>query len=227
MTHQERIVIGYLGEIGKAIFKIFDATEGIDKDDLANFPENDNRIVHICIPYSVNFTAIVKDYIKQLKPTLTIIHSTCPPGSTRTIYRSLNEEFPIVHCPINGKHPNMEPDIRKYTLFVGAIKEDHGQMACAYIEWYNIDTYLCETPEITEISKIASTELIRVNIEFYQQMKEKIHKKNLNWAEFISFMQNIMDKGTVYKRVYQRAGKIDSPLSRKHCISENKKMNNP
>ena len=225
MTSQQRIVIGHLGEIGRAIYKIFDADKGIDENEISDFPEdNDNIILHICIPYNMNFTTIVIDYIKDLKPILTIIHTTCKPGTTQMIYQSLNKKFPIVHCPINGKHPNMEPDIRKYTMFVGAIKEEHGQMACEYIEWYNINTYLCESPEITEISKIASTELLRVNIEFYQQMKKKIQQKNLNWAEFIAFMENIMDKGTVYKRVYQRAGRIDTPLSRKHCISENKKI---
>ena len=225
----EKIVIGNLGEIGSAIYKIFDAAFGYDKHTKGAVIEgNKDKIVHVCIPYNKDFVSIVKEYIIKLQPVLTIIHTTCPVGTTRSIYDSLynsrDGEYPIVHCPINGKHPNMEPDIRRYTMFVGAIKEKHGQIACEYIEWHNIDTYLCETPEITEVSKLASTELIRVNIEFYQKMKKGIKDDHLNWAEFVAFMQNIMDKGIVYKRIYQRAGKIDGSLSGKHCISENEKL---
>ncbi|RLF46359.1 MAG: hypothetical protein DRN29_05210 [Thermoplasmata archaeon] len=239
MKERKKIVIGHLGEVGRAIAVIFKADYGIDKnrfDELMQgipLSEMDKSwqefewdkyecVVHICIPFMKNYVGIVVDYMKKIKPVLTLIHTTCKVGTTRKIYEAT--DMPVVHCPINGRHPNMVKDIMTYKMFVGAIIEEHGQRACEYIEWHGLNTYLCETPEITELSKIASTELIRVNIEFYQKMKRKIRRLGLNWAEYIAFMQEIVEKGKTYNRVYQRAGKIDTKFSGKHCISKNKKL---
>ena len=235
MKNIERIVLGYKGEIGSAIADIFKANICIDLNDYVingkKF-ENDvlnkidwnkkTSILHVTIPFTDNFINIVSDWMLRLKPMITIIHTTSKPGATREIFKQTN--LPTVHCPINGRHPNMKSDIQKYDMFVGAIEETTGQKACEYIEFFGLDTYLCQTPEITELSKIASTDLMRVNIEFYQQMKKKINEMGINWAEYIAFMKNIMEKGDKLCRIYQRAGEIDTPLSGKHCISVNKDL---
>ena len=239
-----KLVVGCLGNVGTAVKYIFKA-DGIDIKDnfytlycedieltqkqlediyayyqLREKKDKPDIVMHICIPFSDKYFDIVSEYINLFSPMLVLNHTSCPVGTTRKLFELT--EAPIVHCPINGRHPNMVDDIRKYRMFVGAIVEETGQRACEYIEWHGLDTYLCSSPEITEISKLASTELIRVNIEFYQKTKQKIKKRNLNWAEFIAFMQELMDKGNVYKRVYQRAGKIDTSFSKKHCIMSNK-----
>jgi len=232
---QKKIVLGYKGEIGNAIKKIFKSNIGIDinKCEINNIEYDLNEsnkikwnnyecILHITIPFTDNYIDIVEKQIKKINPKLTLIHTTCASGTTRKLFEKT--KLPIVHVPINGKHPDVIDDIKNYTLFVGSIKESHGQMACEYIEWHGLKTYLCESPEITELSKIASTELIRVNIEFYQQMKEKIKEKNLNWAEFIAFMEKILVDNPKYKVVYQRAGEIDTSFSKKHCIKNNEKI---
>jgi len=242
-----KLVVGCLGNVGTAIKYIFKAsgidfrngfytlyhTDGFEttqkelvdiRDCLYGLVEKNARpiIMHICLPFSENYFSIVDDYINLFSPMLVLNHTSCPVGTTRKLFELT--ETPIVHCPINGRHPNMVDDIRKYKMFVGALDEETGQRACEYIEWHGLDTYLCSSPEITELSKLASTELIRVNIEFYQRTKKRIKDLGLNWAEFIAFMQELMDKGNVYKRVYQRAGKIDTPFSKKHCIMSNKEL---
>lgn len=229
MGGEVRIVIGCKGEIGIAISKIFNSKYGIDTsynyDDTVYQLAGFTKIVHICIPYVKDYVDVVIRYINKLTPDLVLIHTTCKIGTTRQIGEITNK--PVVHCPVNGKHPQMIDEIKRYGFFVGAIQTKHGQMACEYIERYGIDTYLCETPEITELSKIASTELLRKIIEFYQDYKQYVREKELNWAEFIAFFDNLYRKaedGKWIYRVFQRAGRIDTPMSRKHCISKNKEL---
>ena len=226
MSNEKRIVVGYKGVIGSAIAEIFDMNYGVELDKF-NVPENKSGfyIVHICLPFSERFVDVVVDYINKFDADLVLIHTSCKPGSTRLIYEQTH--IPVVHCPINGRHPVIKPDIFRYGIFVGALDEEHGQMACDYIERYNIDTYLCESPEITEIAKLASTELLRKVINFYQEYKQRVKSEDLNWAEFVAFFDNIhhkAGKGKWLDRVFQRAGSIDTSLSGKHCISRNEKV---
>jgi len=224
MKDEERIVIGYKGEIGTAIGSIFEMTYGVEVG--TKLPEKTGfRIVHVCIPFVDNYVDVVSEYINTLSPDFTIIHTTCKVGTTREIYERTKK--PVVHCPVNGRHPIMKPDILRYGLFVGAIDESVGQMVCEYIERFNLQTYLCETPEITELSKIASTELIRTVVGFYQGYKKQVRSNGLNWAEFVAFFENIQRNakdGMWVDRVFQRAGEVDAAISGKHCLSTNKEL---
>ena len=91
MINEERIVIGYKGLVGKTIYKIFDAHMGIDIDDeQGKLQENEYRILHVCIPFTKQFVDIVTEYIRWLNSDLTLVHTTCPPGTTREIYETIN-----------------------------------------------------------------------------------------------------------------------------------------
>jgi len=238
MSLREKVIVGYKGEIGSALVSILKAEYGIEKeggrwlkrtvkyrplkDHFLKYQEDPlymipkGLIVHICIPYSKQFEEIVMNYIDKLEPKIVIIHTSCAPGTTKKI----NEQtkVPVVHVPINGRHPNMESDIRKYVMFVGCDSEEDGQFVCDYLNYYGIDTYLCSSPTLTEIAKLSSTEFLRVQIKFFQRMKTVCKEFNVNWAEFIEFFKAINYK------TFQRAGKIDTPVSGKHCLNNNHKI---
>ena len=71
------------GEIGKAIAKFYENPKIRDlvRDDGLQGVE----ILHICIPWSEKFVEIVRNVIDEVKPNVTIIHSTVAPGTTKEI----------------------------------------------------------------------------------------------------------------------------------------------
>src|SRR3989344_5362217 len=98
MVIKEKVgIIGY-GEIGKAISKFYKKPliKDLNRDDGLKSVE----ILHICIPWSDNFVEIVKKEIREIKPKLTIIHSTVSVGATKKIGGR------TVHSPVRGVHPN-------------------------------------------------------------------------------------------------------------------------
>jgi hypothetical protein len=237
---EERIVIGYRGEIGSAITKIFNATKGIGVSDMylpalvispsgehINEKEKaDRTIMHICIPYIKDFTKTVIHYVDKYTPDIVIIHTTCAIGTTREINNLLgNSTTIVVHASVNCRHPNTEADIRKYDMFVGAMSEIAGNEACDYIERFGIVTYLCDTPESSEFNKIAGTEYCKTMVEFFGYLKKLADDDNkLNWKECIAYFENLMNKSDGWKRVYRRGNRIDTPISGKHCLNTNHKL---
>lgn len=226
---EKRIVVGYKGEIGQAIFNIFNATFGLDVDNI-RYPEHspngkvDRTIMHICIPYTSSFIRTVLDYENKHKPDIIIIHTTCKIGTTRKINSVLRNTI-VVHASVNCRHPNTEADIRKYDMFVGALNEVDGDNACDYIERFGIITYLCDTPESSEFNKIAGTEYCKTIVEFFANLKELVdNDDNLNWKESIAYFENLMNKSDGWKRVYRRGNRIDTPISGKHCLNSNNKL---
>lgn len=225
---EKRIVIGYKGEIGRAISNIFEATDGEDKDDIYIGPKNGKitrTIMHICIPYNIYFICHVLEYIEKHDPDMVLIHSTVPVGVTRKLWKSypLGALRPaIAHCPVNCRHPNTKKDIMKYDMFVGSMHPDLTDDVCDYIERFGIITYPCDTPESTEFCKIMSTEFCREMVQFYSMM-QKITEKNshLNWKECIAYFENIAKKSNVWNRVYRRRDRIDTQISGKHCLNSN------
>jgi hypothetical protein len=229
---EKRIVIGHEGEIGRAIFNIFNATIGIDNDIYlparkSEGEKADRTIMHICIPYSPRFLRTVVDYGNTYKPNIIIIHTTCAIGTTRKIDRAIKNlsRCIVVHASVNCRHPNTEADIRKYDMFVGALNDDEGNIACDYIERFGIITYLCDTPESSEFNKIAGTEYCKTIVEFFGVLKELAdNDKNLNWKECIAYFENLMSKSNGWKRVYRRGNRIDTPISGKHCLNSNNQL---
>jgi len=187
-------------------------------------------IIHVCIPYSDEFEKIVLDYCDQLEPKMVLIHTSCPPGTTFKLWAKImnldyaikkySEKMDVIivaHCPINGQHPQMEKDIRRYTMFVGAVGIQ-GAEVCEYLGYYGINTYLCDGAWSTEYAKLISTEFLRTQIKFFQKMKEYCKGHPSIWAETIEFFK------AINYPTFQRAGPIDTPMSGKHCLETNHKV---
>lgn len=205
-------VIG-LGEIGKPLFKIlsevYPRTIAIDIDSPKYIKEID--IMNICIPYSDDFIKIVQDYISEYNPSLVIIHSTVPIGTTDKISDK------AVHSPILGKHGNMEMSIRKFDKWVGG-KEAH--KAAAYLDGVGISCIVVDKAEETEALKLICLAKYGMSIAFAEYQRRIAETYDFPYVDIIKWDANYnrnVDPNLKRPIIYPiTSGKIGG-----HCIIPN------
>ena len=159
------IVCGY-GEIGQAIgslisglkmsiysrgrfhtLQVHDPEKGMK---LSPTNQYNCYVLHICFPYAgPEFIHHVKEYMEVFEPTITIIHSTVPVGTTRKIGGA------VVHSPCHGLHPNLAEGIKRFPKQIGYLKVADGAEASAVMTSLGVDyVQLCEAEE-SEFTKLA------------------------------------------------------------------------
>ena len=229
---EERVVIGCKGVIGHAIYRLFDAHIGIDKGVENPVLNNEKyRIVHICIPYSDNFESSVLAYIDQLDPSITIIHSTTPPGTTRRIH--VKSKHGVVHVPFLGHHTDgkyspvsMLSDPFLYIMSVGCCDNKTGSLVCDYVNRFGFSSEL-QTAETTEFAKIMQTNLVLSVIRDWAKHHEKAKENDLVcWNGVVNIIKDIaMHEPYGYlNRAFQHVDEIDSEISGKHCLTNNEEL---
>lgn len=230
---EQRIVVGYKGLIGQAVYKIFDADVGIDIVDKRTgfIHKNRFRIMHVCIPFIENYIDVVSDYIEGYQPKLTIIHTTCKVGSTRQLNEKTKQ--PVVHIPIYGHHTNssyspvsMVKDMFRYVMSVGAINIETGNLACDYVGRFGFKAEL-QTPETTEFAKIMSTNLQLDVIKSWEKHHKKVREyKDVDWNGVVNIIKDVAENEPYgyLNRTYQRLAPVDTKISGKHCLTENKDL---
>ncbi len=142
------LIIGR-GEVGNSLAEVLSPHYETHIRDVDPLPLEGIEVLNICIPYSKNFVKIVKGYIKEYKPKLTIIHSTVPPGTTR--------KLKAVHSPIHGRHPNLADGIRTFIKYVGGVSLPDTLKARTYLQNAGINAMIVPDPETSELSKIYCT----------------------------------------------------------------------
>ena len=112
-NRQTHVVVGY-GEVGKAIGRVLE--DGGADPVAIHDPRLDHfclpargEVVHICFPYDDSFVTRVKALTNA--SNLVIVHSTVLPGTC--------DKFGWVHSPVNGKHPNLYGDIKRFVKWFG------------------------------------------------------------------------------------------------------------
>ena len=209
------LICGY-GEVGKGVHEAFKKYHQFDTYDLKNksMLNGPYDILIITFPYFDEFVEEVGMYQLIAAPKVTLIFSTVPIGTTRQINNA-------VHCPIEGKHPNLGDSIRKFTRFVGY----NNDTALRYAEQF---FYEADIPKIfpvfnsdcTELMKLQSTTNYGINIEYARFVKRLCDKCNVPY-EFVKIYNseyNDLYEGTGYKRYILEPpqGKIGG-----HCILQN------
>ena len=152
MTH---LILGHRGEVGSALLKLFvssakEKVMGVDfksPETLSNIKESFD-VVHVCIPYGKDFISEVTQYSGKAK--LTIIHSTVPIGTSRSLG--------AVHSPIRGVHPNLFTSLQVFTKFFGG---EYADLAAQIFREHGIKTVCVPDPEQTEAMKLWETEQYR------------------------------------------------------------------
>ena len=215
------LIVGY-GQIGKAIFKLYSPKKYnvyIKDIQLDNFLVNDIDIMNICIPYSNNFIDIVKDYINNYNPKITIIHSTVLPGTTKKIKR-----FNIAYSPIIGTHPDLFDSIKTFTKFVGANDKSSLKLVKIHFKSLKIKYKIFKNSETVETAKILSTLYYGMCISFHNDVDLLCKKNNL------PFEQVMTEWNTEYNKGYKLMNKsnvvrpiLTSPNGKigGHCIIKN------
>lgn len=171
------LIIG-TGEIGTSLYGVLKEVHLTLKRDVEE-PDSKEwkdaighgvQVLNICFPYGKDFSAHVRGYIHAYRPRLTIIHSTVPVGTTRT----LGED--VVHSPIHGKHPDLEAGIRTFVKYVGGIRREAVLEAVRFLKDAGINAVEVNTPETSELSKICCTTRYGMEIAYMKEV-ERMCKK--------------------------------------------------
>lgn len=134
------IVIG-AGQVGRAIAEVLQCP--LRDIDGAVVP---TETIHICFPYSDDFDAAVIEYQATYQPSLTVIHSTVPVGTSRRLG--------AVHSPVTGKHPHLAESVRTFVKFFGG---EQARSAAATFAAKGVRTEVVPDPETTEAGKLWAT----------------------------------------------------------------------
>lgn len=123
-------------------------------------------VAHICIPFSDDFSNLVRKYKKFAK--LVIVHSSVPVGTC--------DKLGVVHSPVVGKHPNMEEGIRTFTKYFGGV---NSKEAAKIFSKLGIKTEFYKEAKITEAMKLMSTTYYGLNIMIEKEIYAWCKKKHL------------------------------------------------
>ena len=229
----KRVIVIGLGEVGLSWFKVLSMLNthllGIDikeKREINNNKTNEGKVImHICLPYIKDFEKISSFYIREYKPDLIIVNTTCKVGSTRKIYE--NEGINTVHIPVRGIHPNIDRGIKTFVNAIGPINKESADMAIEYLSLLKIKYDLFNNPEETELAKLLDTTYYGWNILFAKQTYELCKENNVDY-------ENVYTKfNKTYNEGYSRLGKnnvirpvlIPPQIFNKKIGSNNKKVN--
>ncbi len=202
-------ILGY-GEVGQAIAKFYDNPRlrrrfgGQAK--IKDFKRDDGlkgvKVLHICLPWNENFIKVVKKEIREIKPTITIIHSTVAPGATKKIISGLPRACRgVVHSPVRGMHPKLYPGIKTFVKYIGADNKRAGQLAKKHLESLGIKTKVFTPSITTEIGKLLDTSYYSLCIAWHGEMKEICDKAGVDFAKAIT------DFNETYNQGYKKLGK--------------------
>lgn len=203
---KEKVLIVGLGEVGHALFDLFKESgkfevQGFDVDrekirsviGKEEQPRNAG-VMHICYPCTQQerFVQTTADYIREVKPKLTIIDSTVPPGTTQRVFESAKS--PIVHSPIRGMHrtfETMKRDIRFWTKYVGGTTSESAKAAKRHFEKLGLKVKILKGPAETELAKIFETTYRAWMIACFQEMHRISKSFGADFEEAVDMLADV------------------------------------
>ena len=214
-------IIGY-GEIGRGLDTVYldggftPLIKDLNRDDGLRKVD----VLNICIPWSNTFVRDVTKYLKELSPGLAIIHSTVPPGTTKSI------PFPrLVHSPVRGTHPNLDAGIKTFTKIFGSELRAVALDAATHFSMdLNVQVLVYESSKDTEIAKLLDTSYFGVCIAWHEYA-ERLCKQH-----GVSFDDVQTDYNLTYNSGYKELGRpnvvrpVLSPPGKHiggHCVVPN------
>ena len=199
-THRKIGILGY-GEVGKAVAKFYGSV-GSPQVKIKDLKRNDGlkgvEILNVCISWSNNFIKIVKKEIREIKPKLTIIHTTTAPGATEKIARVTKSL--VVHSPVRGVHPELYGGIKTFVKYIGTDNKKAGELAKKHLESLGIKTRVFQPSITTEIGKLLSTSYYGLCIAWHGEMKKICDKAG------VDFEKAITDFNKTYNEGYKKLG---------------------
>lgn len=206
------LIVGF-GEIGAALAQVLCDVHDVEVCDVNRAaPKARYDVMHVCFPYSLDFTATVGMYQALHKPTHTVIHSTVPVGTSR--------KCDAIHSPVIGMHPFLSDSIRAFTKFVGGDKDG---IVTDLFRQAGMRTYLFDRPETTELLKLMSTTFYALCIEYTKEVKCECSGRHLPFEAWTLWTQ-------AYNAGYEKLGWPEYrrpnlvPMMKRiggHCLLEN------
>ena len=211
------LLLGF-GEVGKAVFELLKDAHEIDytslEEDKTTRPIEDNEVLLIAIPYSDKFRTIVRDYQEKTNAKATIIFSSVPVGTCK----SLN----AVHSPVEGRHPHLAESMKFMKRWVGG----YNKLASQF--FWNAGIKVMQVPEaaFTEFLKLRSTSLYGLNIEFARYSQEVANKLKMpfeftrDYDKDYNELYEELELGQFHRYILDApAGNIGG-----HCVVPNAKL---
>lgn len=193
------LVVGYLGEVGRALYKVIKkagqsvngrditATEGWIEGKTFDF-------IHICIPDSDDFKVIVSQYIGEYQhaDTITIIHSTVDPLTTSPI----SDYYPrIAYSPVRGLHPHLAKHLKTFPKFFSTTNEEIVTPIMNMYKSIGITSVSkLEEPDSLEWAKPLNTLLYAYLITFSQEVIRLADHHGLNKETIFDFIVTTGDR---------------------------------
>jgi UDP-N-acetyl-D-mannosaminuronate dehydrogenase len=192
VAENQLVVVAGLGEVGRPLMNILERTyrcAGIDIDPFTI--EEPVSVLHICYPFQIpRFVQVTANYMRRLRPQLTILHATVPPGTTRQVEEELPGS-PLAFSPVRGKHVRMEQDMMRYNKFVAASKPEAQAAADEHLQRAGFKTATFPTPEIAELAKLLETTYLGVLIAWAQEMERLAAQYGGSYDDVNAFIEEI------------------------------------
>lgn len=205
MTKEKVLVVG-LGEVGCALFELLKEEEsftvyGLDLDEAkmgaagqakSELPKKVDTM-HICFPCKTQekFVDTTVSYAKQFEPTLLIINSTVPPGTTKKIGEQCN--CLVAHSPVRGVHKNpehMKWELKRWTKYVGGVNTKATDAARKHFEKANLKVKTLKGSIETELAKLFETTYRAWMIACFQEMHRISRRFNGDFDETVDFLED-------------------------------------
>ena len=194
-------IIGY-GEIGSSLEKCY-LGKNFDvriRDIVRDDGLENCDFLNICIPYKdESFIDIVTYYIKNLNPSITIIHSTVIPGTTlKIIEKSGNSN--IVHSPVRGVHPKLYEGLKTFVKYIGSESYSLSVSISKHFDELGIKHEIIPSSKSTELAKILCTTYYGLCIAWHDEVNNLCKEHDV-------LFENVMTKwNTSYNEGYEKLG---------------------
>ena len=190
MAKVKVLVIGQ-GEIGKPLAEIMASCYQTIVKDTENLDIQETvDAMHVCYPYQVDdFVGTTVAYIAQYQPTLTIIHSTVLPGTTRAVQEK--SQRAVVYSAVRGKHANMKQDLLSYTKYVGGVSPDTTSAAMEHLKGAGMKVEPFSSSDALELAKLLETTYFGVLIGWAQEMERFAQCLDVDYYEVMRFTKEI------------------------------------
>ncbi len=203
--NEEKVLIVGLGEVGHALFDLFEETGrfqvygfDVDKEKMqlicgkTRVPDEID-FMHICYPSveEEKFVETTMDYIRRFQPKLTIIESTVTPSTTEKISRL--SESDIAYSPIRGMHTSanaMKRDILFWRKYVSGTTRNSTKAASEHFEKLGLSVEVLGSPVAAELAKLFETIYRAWMIACFQEMHRISRHFGADFNEVVQMLED-------------------------------------
>jgi UDP-N-acetyl-D-mannosaminuronate dehydrogenase len=204
---KETVLIIGLGEIGHTLFALYAeakdkfAVYGLDLDSIkmAALSQSKDNVpaevdtLQVCLPCGVpeKFATIVKNYVDQYTPKLTILNSTVPPGTTLKV--AAHCKCLVAHSPARGVHisdEHMVWEMKRWTKYVGGATSAASKAAKSHFEKLGLKVKALKSCRETELAKLFETTYRAWMISCFQEMHRISRSFDADFDETVDFLED-------------------------------------